>query len=375
MKGFPLDSDLFFLAASFAGVLGGLPRLRSLPTSRVPVEYELQEVPPETLTEAQARYFAPYDEKLAAMSYRSVCTYRIANYGHNLIRNYVNPMDTARCIVMLNEIALVDKGKPYPVNSCTTSFNTRFTDATILTTRNMTAKSIMDQPPYQIMQECPGLADLAQMKRIHDRKVATTGQPVSPPADTKSVFEDLQSEHRRCSDFYLEKGDFSLEIGADSYTITDKVHTRAIWNHLNPFAQNLSMRQFLPAAMIAVGLPLLAIKVLGPAAAHAAVQNSLPPFAAGGLVVLASFLLAGSVFGYLVENNTFWLALLLTYLAYRVPNAIPFGAPPFAAFAATPAYWVARAKKRRRAVLLTAGDDPSSDPKPLSNAAKAGFSQ
>jgi len=188
------------------------------------------------------------------------------------------------------------------------------------------------------------------------------------------VFEDVQSEHQRFGDFYLEKGDFSLEIGDDNYTITDRVHSRAIWNHLNPFAQNLPMRQFLPAALIAIALPLLAIAKLGPAAAHAAVHIGLPPFAAGRLVVLACFLLAGAVFGYLIENNTFLWTLLLTYLAYRVPNVLPFGAPPFGTFAAAAAYAVAQAKKRRQAFLLSSAE-PSSAPKPLSNAASAGYSQ
>jgi len=370
---FPIDADLFFFLAAIGNVLSSLPRLRSLPTSRIPVEYDIQEVQPSDLADGQAKSLSPYDEKLAAMNYLPVCTYRIANYGHNLFRNYVNPVDTARCVVMIYELPSVQGSNPQ-TNMCTVYFHTRFSDGTILTTQNSPVKSIMDQPPYQIVQECPGLTDPVQMKREHDRKAATMGQPVSPAADTKSVFDDVQSEHRRFSDFCLEKGDFSLEIGEDSYTITDKVHSRAIWNHLNPFAQNLSVRQFLPAAPIAIALPLLAIKILGPLAAHSVVNTGFPPFTAGRLVVLACFLLAGAVFGYLVENNTFLWALLLTYLAFRIPNALPFGAPPFATFAAAAAYSVARAKKRRRAVLLSSAEPPSAT-KPLSNAASAGYSQ
>ena len=369
---FPVDADLFTFLLSIGNTLGSLPRLRSLPTSQIPVRYDIQEVLPSALTEAQAKYLSSYDEKLAAMSYRPVCTYRIANYGQNLLRNYVNPVDSARCVVMINETPAVAGGKPYPVTSCTVCFHTRFNDGTILTTRNTALKSIMDQPPYQIVQECPGLTDLVQMKREHDRKAATLGQPVSPPADTRSVFDDVQSEHRRFSDFCLEKGDFSLEIGEDSYTITDKVHSRAIWNHLNPFAQNLSMRQFLPAALIAIAVPLLALTIVGPVAAHG-LHIGFPPFATGRLVVVACFLLAGAVFGCLVESNTFLWALVLTYLAYRVPYVLPFGAPPFATSAAVAAYAVAQARKRRRASLLSSAE-PSSDPKPLSNAASAGYS-
>ena len=350
--GVPFDTDLFVLAASVASVFSSLPRLRSLPASRIPVQYDLQEVPPESLTEAQAKYLASYDEKLAAMNYLPVCTYRIANYGHNLIRNYVNPVDMARCVLMIMEIDLVKGSKPYPTNSCILHFHTRFADGTILTTRNMRAKSIMDQPPYEVVQERPGLSDPAPLKREHDRKAVTMGQPVAPPADAKSVFADIQSEHQRFSDFYLQKGDLSLDIGADSYTITDKVLSRAIRNHLNPFAQNLPMRGFLPAALVAIALPLLAITKLAPIAAHAALGSVFSPFTAGRLVILASYLVAGAILGYLLENNTFLWTLLLTYLAFRVPNVLPFGSGPFATIAATVAYSVARAKKHRGTVLL-----------------------
>jgi len=370
---FPVDADLFFIAASLAAVLGSIPRLRNLPTSRVPVRYDLEPVPPDTMTEAQSERFASYDSKLAALQYLPVCVYRIANYGHNLIRNYGNPADTARCVVMINETN-VGEGNPRIVSSCNVSFHTRFGDGTILTTRNMAAKSSLSRPPFQVVQECPGLMDLARLKRKHDRKAASMGQAVPPPANLKSVFEDLQSEHQRFSDFYLEKGDYHLEIGAGNYTITDQVFSRSIWNHVNPFAQNLPLGRFLLASVIAVGLPLLAITRLATIASHAAGPFGFPPFAAGRLVVLASFLLAGTLFGFLVENNTYWLALLFTYLAYRVPNILPFGAPPFAMFAATPAYFVARIKKRRRAVLLTSSD-PSAEPEPLSSAPKAGYSQ
>jgi hypothetical protein len=74
---------------------------------------------------------------------------------------------------------------------------------------------------------------------------------------------------------------------------------------LNPLAQNLSMRRFLPAALVAIGLPLLAMAILAPAAAQAAVHGGFPPFIAGRLVVIASYVVAGAVLGYLLEHNTF----------------------------------------------------------------------
>jgi len=368
--GIPIDADIFFLLAAVGSVLGSLPRLRSLPTSRIPVRYEIQEVLQDALTEAQAKFLAPYDEKLGSMNYLPLCTYRVLNYGHNLLRNYVSPMDTARCVVMIYEIPVENGGKSYSTSGCTIHFHTRFTNGTILTTRNMPVKSITDQPPYEVVQERPGLTDPAQMKREHDRKAATMGQPVFPPADAKSILDDVQSEHQRFCEYQVAKGSYSLLADENCYILTDQVLQRAVWNHLNPLAQNLSMRRFLPAALVAIGLPLLAMAILAPAAAQAAVHGGFPPFIAGRLVVIASYVVAGAVLGYLLEHNKFLWALLLTYLALRVSMILPIGAPPFGTFAAAVAYSVARAKKRHNAGLLQSGE-PASAPNPLSSARSA----
>jgi len=347
----PVDADLFFFVASIASVLSSLPKLRSLPTSIVPVQYAIEDVSQAALTEAQAKYFAPYDEKLAAMNYWPVCTYRVTNYGRNLIRNYANPLDTARCVVMINEFPLGQAGKVS--NSCTISFHTRFTDGTILTTRNMQVKSILDSPPYQVVQERPGMTDPAQMKRDHDRRAATMGQPVPAPADTNSVFSDVQSEHQRFSDFQLANGSYRLLPDNDSYELTDQVHWRAICNHLNPLAQNLSMRRFLPGALIAIALPMLAVTILAPATLHAP-NIGVSPFVAARCVVLICYLAAGALLGWLLQRNTFLWALFLIYLPMRILMLIPFGAPPDATLAAIAAYLVAQARKRSHPVLSDA---------------------
>src|SRR5208282_3862383 len=149
---FPIDADLLVFFYTAGKILLSLPRLhRNAPI--VPARYDIENVSPSALTEAQARYLAPYDEKLAAMSYWPVCTYRITNYGRSLLRQYVNPAETSRCVVMINELALNVDGRRTFSNSCTMSFHTRFTDDTILTTRNMKLKSILDSTPYQVVQE------------------------------------------------------------------------------------------------------------------------------------------------------------------------------------------------------------------------------
>jgi hypothetical protein len=348
----PVDADLFFLLSSIGSVLGSLPRLRSLPTSLVPARYDIQEVQPAALTDAQAKYLAPYDEELAAMNYRPVCTYRIANYGRNLLRNYVSPVDMARCVVMINETPPLPDAKLPGRDSCTISFHTRFFDGTVLTTRNMQVKSIMDQPPYWVVQERPGVGDPVALKRDHDSKAATMGQPVSPPADAKSVFDDVQSEHQRFSEYQLENGGYVPLPDGNGYALDNQVHWRAICTHLNPFAQNLTLRRFLPAALIAIALPLSAYKILVPAAAHSAATLGFPPFIAARLVTLACYLVTGAVLGCLLERNTFLWALVLTYVVLRITMVLPLGSPPDCTVAATMAYLVARERKRRAVPLL-----------------------
>jgi hypothetical protein len=349
---FPVDADLFFFLASIASVVGSLPRLRKLPTSKIPVRYDIREVRPDALTDAQSRYFAPYDEKLAAMNYFPVCTYRLANYGQNLFRTYTNPLDKARCELMVYELPAVKESKLPSADIFTMCFHTRFSDGTVLTTRNKAVKSILDQPPYWVVQECPGMSDPVQMKREHDRKSATMGQAVSPPSDAKSVFDNIQSEHERFSDYQLQNGGYVALPDGSSYVLADQVYWRAICDYLNPFTQKLSMRHFLPAALVGIGLPLSALTILAPAAAQAAASLGFPRLVAARCVTLACYVVAGAVLGCLLERNTFLWALLLTYLVLRVTMVLPLGAPPDGTVAATVAYLVAQAKKRRAVSLL-----------------------
>ncbi len=349
---FPLDADLLvFLYTTGKIVFASMPRLRRN-AAKVPAHYQIDEISPSSLTEAQARYFAPYDEKLAAMNYRPVCTYRVSNYGHNLLRNYVNPMEPSRCVIMIHELALKIKGKPSPANSCTMSFHTRFTDANLLTTRNMRIKSVLDRPPYQVVQERPGITEPAEMKREHDKRAATMGCPVPPPSDPSGTFKDVQSEHVRFSEYQLAQGTYRLSDDGMSYSIADKAHWRGIRNYLNPFAHRFSVRRFLPAALVAMALPLSAVTKLAPSAADAARNLGFPPLAAAGAATLACYMIAGALIGYVLERQTFVWVFLLTYLSVRVFAGDHLGPVPYSAFAGSVAYSVAQAKKRRRAVLL-----------------------
>jgi hypothetical protein len=349
---FPLDVDLaVFLFVTGKMLFTTLPRMRQS-APHVPVHYQTENVPEASLTEVQASYFAPYDQKLAAMNYRPVCTYLISNYGKNLTRQYVNPAATSRCEVVIHELALTVEGKQAFTSSCVIHFHTRFTDDRILTTRNMKLKNILDNPPYWVLQECPQIDDPAKLKRIHDARAQTMGRPVAPLTDVDRILKDVQSEHERYSTYQLSVGGYQPLLGEDSYAISDKVHWRSVRNYFNPLAQGISAQRFLPFAILAAALPVFARLEYAPAAAHALRILGLPGEFAAQAVIRLCYIVAGALIGYVLESEVFLWAFLLTYLPARLFTSGSLGPIPYSALAAGVAYCVSQFKKRRRAVLI-----------------------
>ena len=104
MATLPLDPDLVAFLATVGKILfGSMARLQQN-AAPVPKEYEFEEVPPDALTPEQQAFFAPYDKQLLPMEYRPMLNYRVRNYRSNLIRLYVNPMDSASCTLTAVEV-------------------------------------------------------------------------------------------------------------------------------------------------------------------------------------------------------------------------------------------------------------------------------
>jgi hypothetical protein len=349
---FPLDVDLAaFLFVTGKMLFTALPGMRRT-APHVPAHYQIQNVPEASLTPAQARYFTPYDEKLASMNYRPVCTYLISNFGKILTRQYVNPAESARCEVAIEELALTVEGKQTFTCSCVIHFHTRLTDDRILTTRNMKLKSVLDNPPYWVLQECPQIDDPAKLKRIHDARAQTMGSAVAPLTDPGRIFKYVQSEHERYSAYQLSVGDYQPLPGEDSYTFSDKVHRRGIRNYFNPLAQGISARRFLPAAFLAAALTVFARLEYAPAAADALRTLGLPGEFAAQAVIRLCYIVAGALIGYFLEREIFLWTFLLTYLPVRLFTSGSLGPIPYSALAAGVAWCVSQFKQRRRAVLI-----------------------
>lgn len=354
-----LDWDLVAFFYTLAKILFRSPARLKRNARPLPIRCDYQEVSDRTLTPEQARCFAPYDTQLEAMNYRPACTYRVANMGHNLVRVYINPADVAQCQVMIVEVAVKARQVRGVGHSQTVVFTTRFVDGTVLTTRNMKLKSLMDEPPYRVVQECPNLSEPVKLKRRHDARAAKLGGcPVAPPADPASMFRQFQSDHDRFLAYQVQRGVCELDTAKNAFVLSSKAHWRGIRNFLNPFAHRFSLIRFLPAAIAAMVLPVLAFQV-APNISLAAQRTGFPGAVAAQLAIGASYLVAGAILGYTLERHTFIWVFLLTYVAVHFAAGINPGNFPYSAWAGVVSYYAAQAKKQRKLVLLPRAGKPT----------------
>jgi len=345
-----LDPDLIvFLVTVGVIVFASLPALRRNSAS-VPSQYDFEEISSSKLSESQAGFFSSYDEKLAAIGYFPTCTFRVRNYGHNLMRSYYNGAETARCVVMVVEVTSQVRNVQSLGATSLLSFHTQYADGKLFSTRNMKLKSVLDRPPYQIVQDVPNISDPAKMKAIHDARAREFGCPVSPPSTVSAVFKAVQEEHERFSAYQVAQGTYKLLPGG-YYRLTDKPFWRGIHNFLNPFVHRIPLSRLVPTSVLGAALPVVGIAWLAPAAAQAARTIGFPPSTAAHLMILASYIAAGAVIGYVLEQHCFVWVFLITYVAvHQIAGLNPGGT--YSAFAGMVAHYVGQAKNRKRAILI-----------------------
>ena len=352
--GWPLDSDLMVFVVTLVKVLVNSParlRVTAATTRRMPGVFQFQELSPAELTEGQRKFFEPYDEKLARMSYFPMCTYRVANYGHNLLRRYVNAADPASCSVLAVEVKATVDGVVAMSHSSLLEFTTRFAGGSRLTTRNMKRKSPMDQPPDRVVQECPTVNEPEALKKRHDARAAKLGAPQPPEMSVARWLEAAQREHQSFMDYQVERGLYRKESDG-AYVASDRLHWRAIRNHFNPFVHRFSPLPFLAAVAIAVGVPTLVLWKVTPWVLAMLPQLGVAAAMAGNLVFLAGYLLAGAAVGLLLQRNTFLWTFLLTYVGVHALTGWWFSMFPFSALAGFTAFAVEQMVKRRKLILL-----------------------
>jgi hypothetical protein len=307
------DGDLSaFFWTTIAIVFGSKAQIQNN-TRRIPIKYDLQEVPESQLTQAQKDYLKPLDAQLEAMNYRADCIFRAANYGQNLMRRYSNPADPASCELMIVEVKSKVGDVETVRNANVVNFTSRLSDGRRLITRNMLLKSVMDRLPNHIMQECPHTTDLAAMKRKHDARATQLGPALPGPHGTQQIFKEVQSEHERFSAHQLKKGIYKRSEDGNSYQMTNKAANRGIVNFFNPFASRISIPQVLFTGLIGAVLPLFGILKLAPAVAANYQGIFMGFFSASTVVIVACYAVASAIIGMSGGPANYAWIMLVTY--------------------------------------------------------------
>jgi hypothetical protein len=345
----PLDYDLLGFAWTTLKVLfTSKPNMRknSVP---MPAHYQREVVDDHSLTEPQKKYLAPLDQQLLKLNYRPLCTYRVTNYGKNLLRYYHNPADPASCALTIVEVRANVKGVISVHNSHSFNFTTRFSSGKWLSTRNMSLKTLMDQPDYRIIQECRHVTDLAELKKRHDARAASLGVPLSPPNDVESLFNEVQTEHERFVAHQVQRGILRPNAQGDAYLPTDKAYNRGIRNHYNPFARRISIPVTLFSILIGAVLPLFGILKLAPLAAQ--FESGPLIVSPSWLAIAACYVLAGIILGLVAETQHYVWVMLITYIPAHLVAGSSLGWFPYSTLAFTISYLVCQAKRKRQLVL------------------------
>lgn len=353
----PWDADIpIFVWAMARVIFRSKKRLREAQRA-IPVHPEYEEIPENTLTQVQRDYILPFDIQLAALNYCPDCTYHTTNfrnYGHNLVRRYFNPMNSASCALTIVELkAKVDNVEAVRTTS-SVAFTTRFSDGTLLTTRNMSLKSLMDRPPYITLQECRQVTNLAALKRRHEVRAARMGLALPPASGPKAIFEEQGHEHQRFSEFQQQCGIYRLLPGGELYEITDKAHVRGIWNHFNPFAKRISWPELTFSAAVGSVLPLFAILVFAPLLTERLrdFANPMVSFAMFALLMTV-YALAGVIIGTVCDWAPFYWIMLISYLPAHLIAGWSFGWLPYSTTMFAFAFITRQAKRRRGLIFET----------------------
>jgi hypothetical protein len=351
----PFDLDIpVFLWAMGRVIFRRQARAQELKRT-IPVTPVYEEVLDATLTETQQDYLRPFDEQLAVLNYRPICNYRatnFGNYGHNLMRRYNNPADSAWCALTVLELKIQAKKVEAVRTASVVSFSTQFTGGKLLITRNMSLKALTDQPPERVVQECRQTSDLRKLKERHDARASKMGTPLTPATGTDEIFKEQCSDHQRLSEFQVERGIYRLLPDGNAYEISDKAHLRGIWNHFNPFARHVSWMELIFSALVGSVLPLLAIRAVAP------VDGALMKTVGGFLtvtatlpIIAAAYCLAGLIIGLVTDWAPFYWIMLISYLPTHAVAGWSFGWFPFSTLMFVAAFSTRQMIRRRKLIF------------------------
>jgi hypothetical protein len=310
----------------------------------LPRNLQCEEVPREKLTPRQAAFFDAYDKEMAEIAYFPLSTFRVINLkGTNLNRAYISSSDPARCLV-----TMMSTGGSF--TSCL-EIVTRYADGTRLSTKNTQLSSVLATMPNRIVQQFPGIQDVAELKRRHDRKaekLLSRSPEFRPPS---SYFSDLDEYHQQFCQYQESNRLLRFDNAAGLYRATYRTGLRGVFNFINPLADNFTVPRFILGALLGAGLPLIA------ATQHARILSWLSSFGASNLVLAGSLLtpvactLAAIAVGSIFTNKAFIWALVLGFLPAKLlalTTALSLGS---GFYMAVVAHWAARFCISRRKLV------------------------
>lgn len=349
----PLDLDWpLFLWINLKTFLN-TKRRASENTRRIPMKFAFEQVPDEKLTQAQKDYMKPTDDQMAALNYFPFGTLRITNFnfGKTLYRRYSNPADPASGSLNIVEVRTKVGEVEGVRTSWSVEFITRFPDGRRLITQSKPLKSLFDQPPWRLTRNYPNIRSLAELKREHDTRTRGLGAPLPALQSTTKVFEEIQTEHERNSNFQLERGTYRIAPEGGAYTTSEKVHLRALRNHYLPFGRRLSLSKLVFSALVGALFPLIGILKLGPMLETAHTSFPMVELGLAQFAVATCYLAAGAVIGYFCEDQKLPWIYLITYAPAHLVAGWTFGIYPYSLLAFLMNYYVGQARRRQKLIL------------------------
>jgi hypothetical protein len=353
----PFDLDLPIFVWSMGKVIFGAKKRLQQAQRAIPVVQNLAEVPAESLDQGIKDYIRPFDEHLATLNYFPDCTFRVLNFknfGRNLARHYYNAADFASCTLTIVEIRVKVNGVENIKTAASISFKTGFSNGTILTTRNSGLKTLMDHPSYSILQQCLHTTNLAELKRRHDVKVVeltALSAPLPPPAGVEAVFATHHSEHKKFSQFQVERGLYRLLPNGDAYELTPKAYYRGVWNHFNPLAKRIELLPMLLAGLLGCVLPLMGILKFGPHVSQQFGQNLAAGMPFVWLTIAAFYVVAGIFIGAISERPSFPWTMLISYVPTHLLAEWSFGWWPYSTFMFVTSFYVIRERRKKKSLF------------------------
>jgi hypothetical protein len=318
-----LPPELLLLAIGLAlSLLVGVPLIRF--GVWLPREVETQTLPDAALSDAQRAYYQPLDLALQASGFSPRLNFAVLNFpGPTLSRVYMADHDHAVLGAhLMRSRGAFDAGRPTSHNYL--EWITKYQDGTTLYTRNAQLGNVFDRMPEQLIRECPGLADPAALKAVHDAKAQQLLQRGPLWAHGRDVLVDFRDFHRRFCDYQSARGLLVAGPG-ERWHPTLRTALRGVWNFFNPFADNFTPLRFVVIVLVGAGLPALAAWLTTPEAAYrppgVPVWNVSAPLRLA--VLAAAYTIAGAAVGWIFGLKTFIWATLLGYLPLRVLTPHP----------------------------------------------------